>query len=124
MFKVVALALLAIVASAGHLQNTASVLAEIDNHKFGNTLLSAVQLNLASKVPLDDVIVLIDQIIDQVEGQQSDADKANATNQADCEETISSLQSQIAETVALIDQLEKTIADNEEILAQAKIDLK
>jgi predicted nucleic acid-binding Zn-ribbon protein len=107
MFKFVAIALLVAVASANYqFKDTKTVLAEIDNDKFGNTLLSAVQLNLASKAPLDDVIVLIDQIIDNLNNQQDDADKANVTNQADCEETIQSLESQIAETTQTIAQLE------------------
>jgi len=122
MFKVLAIALL-VVASSARFMDTKTVLAQMDKDKFGNTMLSAVALNMAIKAPQEDVLVLIDQILDNLEYQQNEADKANVTNQADCDETISSLNSQIFETSSAISQLETAIADNEEILSQARRDL-
>jgi hypothetical protein len=66
MYKVLAVALLVVCASAAF-KDTKTILAEIDQDKFGHTMLSAIQLNVASKAPVDDITVLIDQIIDNLE---------------------------------------------------------
>lgn len=87
-------------------------------------MLSAIQLNLASKAPLDDIIVLVDQIIDSGESAATEEGKIWAANNEDCQTTIPQLEAAIADTKAKIKQLEDTIAENEGILKQAKVDLK
>ena len=51
--------LFAVVASAAF-KDTHTILAEIDNDKFGNTMLSMIHLNMASKAPMDEIVALID----------------------------------------------------------------
>jgi hypothetical protein len=62
---------------------------------FGKTMISAVALNMQAKAPLDDIQVVIDQLISNLEADQNAADAKNATDAADCEQTIGELQAQI-----------------------------
>jgi len=103
--------------------DTKTVLAELDQDKFGNTFLSAIALNVASKSPLDDITLLIDQIMAQINDDQARADDKNRTDQAICDETIASFNQQIQEQKSTIASLQKAITDNTEILQQAKSDL-
>jgi cell division protein FtsX len=61
MFKsTVAIALVLAVVMSATYKNTNEVLAEIDTNPFGNTMLSMISLNMATKAPMDDVVVVID----------------------------------------------------------------
>jgi hypothetical protein len=50
---------------------------------------------MQAKAPLDDIQVVIDQLISNLEADQNAADAKNATDAADCEQTIGELQAQI-----------------------------
>jgi len=67
MFKYIALAILVCSISGKMLTDTHSVLAEIDQDRFGNAMLSMVALNVAAKSGTDDIVILIDKIIDNLE---------------------------------------------------------
>lgn len=75
MFKsIVLVALLATLSFAAPHKRTASildtkqVLAEIDQDKFGSTILSAVALNMAVESPLEEITLLIDEIVQSISG--------------------------------------------------------
>ena len=54
------LALVVAVVMPATFKDTKTVLAEIDESPFGNTMLSMVSLNLATKAPMDDIVVVVD----------------------------------------------------------------
>jgi hypothetical protein len=66
MNKVIILAVLLAVAScavkkqAVHFVDTKSVLAEMDKEHFGNAFISAIALNIAAKLPQDDLVVYLE----------------------------------------------------------------
>ena len=119
----VLLALTSAVPSRVHFQDTKSVLAEIDKDIFGNTFISAIALNMAAQNPVEEITLLIDEILQQLDKDQSAADAKNRTDQAVCDETIAGFNAQIAEHTETIATLEKAIADNTEIVEQATVDL-
>jgi chromosome segregation ATPase len=99
------------------------VLAEIDQDKFGSTILSTVALNIAVESPFEEITLLIDEILTEINNDQAAADEKNRTDQATFDETINGLVNQIREHKDAIETLTASIKDNEEILQQAKIDL-
>jgi hypothetical protein len=99
------------------------MLAEIDKDPFGNTILSAIQLSVSTKAPLDEVVLVINQILSDIVKRQAEADSRNQTNQAVCDETINGFRKQIAEQTETIASLERSIVDNTDVVTQAKIDL-
>jgi hypothetical protein len=101
---------------AASILDTKQVLAEIDQDKFGSTILSAVALNMAVESPLEEITLLIDEILQSVSGDQAAADEKNRTDQATCDETITGLVNQIREHRDAIATLTQSISDNEEIL--------
>lgn len=130
MFKALAIALLlaTLATAAPHKRaptviDTKQVLAEIDQDKFGSTILSAVALNMAVESPIEEITLLIDEILTSISNDQASADEKNRTDQATCDETINGLVGQIREHKDAIDTLTQSISDNEEILTQARIDL-
>jgi chromosome segregation ATPase len=130
MYKTLAIVLLfATLAVAGPHRRTATVLdtkqvlAEIDQDKFGSTILSTVALNIAVESPFEEITLLIDEILTEINNDQAAADEKNRTDQATFDETINGLVNQIREHKDAIETLTSSIKDNEEILQQAKIDL-
>jgi enoyl-[acyl-carrier-protein] reductase (NADH) len=103
--------------------DTKQVLAEIDQDKFGSTILSTVALNIAVESPFEEITLLIDEILTEINNDQAAADEKNRTDQATFDETINGLVNQIREHKDAIETLTSSIKDNEEILQQAKIDL-
>jgi chromosome segregation ATPase len=103
--------------------DTKQVLAEIDQDKFGSTILSTVALNIAVESPVEEITLLIDEILTEINNDQAAADEKNRTDQATFDETINGLVNQIREHKDAIETLTSSIKDNEEILQQAKIDL-
>lgn len=99
------------------------MLAEIDQDKFGSTILSTVALNIAVESPFEEITLLIDEILTEINNDQAAADEKNRTDQATFDETINGLVNQIREHKDAIETLTSSIKDNEEILQQAKIDL-
>lgn len=99
------------------------MLAEIDQDKFGSTILSTVALNIAVESPFEEITLLIDEILTEINNDQAAADEKNRTDQATFDETINGLVNQIREHKDAIETLTASIKDNEEILQQAKIDL-
>eukprot|EP01006_Ploeotia_vitrea_P031013 TRINITY_DN63340_c0_g1_i1.p1 TRINITY_DN63340_c0_g1~~TRINITY_DN63340_c0_g1_i1.p1 ORF type:complete len:114 (+),score=13.23 TRINITY_DN63340_c0_g1_i1:36-377(+) len=96
MNKLIIVALLAtLAASAIHKKTSMSradaklSLAEIDQDKFGNTMISAVALNMAVENPLEEITLLIDEIVNEISTDQATADEKNRTDQADCDTRIS-----------------------------------
>lgn len=63
-------ALLAVTASArphNKLEDTRTVLAEMDKDPFGNAMISAVALNMAASNPLDEINLVLQQILNDVQ---------------------------------------------------------
>jgi hypothetical protein len=123
MYKTLAIVVLfaTLAAAAPHkrtstIMDTKQVLAEIDQDKFGSTILSAVALNIAVESPLEEITLLIDEILTEIANDQSSADEKNRTDQATCDETINGLVNQIREHKEAISTLTQSISDNEEIL--------
>jgi hypothetical protein len=74
----------------------ASVLAEIDNTPFGETLLSVIAVQLSTNGPLEEIIVLLNQIRATLRKDGQEDDQNNRTNQANCDSLINSYKHQIA----------------------------
>jgi predicted metal-dependent hydrolase len=106
-----------------HYQDTKTVLAEIDNDKFGSTFISTIALNMNSGSPQEEIALLVDEIESILTSDQNEADAKNTTDQAVCDETIGGFNKQIYENTNTIASLEAAITDNKEILEQAHIDL-
>jgi len=100
--------------------DTRSILAEVEQSKFGSSFLNFIQLQNHID---DDVAPLLHEVLDQLQNRQADADSANSTNQALCDETLSNFASQLASERSTISSLEGAIETNSEIRDQAKRDL-
>lgn len=72
MYKVLILAVLlaigacAVKKSTVHFQDTKTVLAELDKDSLGNTLLSAIAINMKAKEPLEEVTLFLQEIINSI----------------------------------------------------------
>jgi len=54
-------------ASVNKVTDTKTLLAELDKDTFGNTIISAISLNLASKAPVEELNLMLDQVISQLD---------------------------------------------------------
>jgi flagellar biosynthesis chaperone FliJ len=95
----------------------------MDKDSFGNAVLSLVHLNMNAESPVDEILLVLDEVITQLEDDQKTNDRKNATDQAFCDDTLASLAAQVSAGDNTISQLTKSIADNSEIVSQATQDL-
>jgi hypothetical protein len=69
MIKIALIAVLCLTAtfalpSKVRFQDTKTLLAEMDQDKFGATMLSAVQMNVAAENPIEEITLLIEEILE------------------------------------------------------------
>jgi len=96
---VVILALVATVTWAGTIRPESldpnTVLAQLDETPFGSALLSMVAVQLSTNGPLDEIVVLLNQIRKSLRTDKEEDLAQNQTNQANCDGTISRYQKQL-----------------------------
>jgi chromosome segregation ATPase len=103
--------------------DTKTILAEMEQSKFGSSIMSFLHLNSLGDVPTDELTSVLDDLLDQLQTRQADADGFNNTNQALCDETLSNLENQINTETSTISSLENTIEVEGENLDAAKREL-
>jgi len=86
-------------------------------------MLSLVHLNLKVGSPVDEITLVIDQYTSQLESEQDDADKLNATTQADCDDQIATFNKNIGDFKRQIESLNIQITENTAILETNKKEL-
>eukprot|EP01017_Pseudomicrothorax_dubius_P001391 TRINITY_DN0_c45_g1_i7.p1 TRINITY_DN0_c45_g1~~TRINITY_DN0_c45_g1_i7.p1 ORF type:complete len:372 (+),score=132.84 TRINITY_DN0_c45_g1_i7:43-1158(+) len=98
------LALCGVLAFAGSIRRAEfdahTVLSEIDQHPFGNALVSLIAVHLSTNGPLEEIVVLLNQLRAGLTKSQEEDDENNRTNQASCEENIRNFQNQISTLTA------------------------
>lgn len=99
------------------------VLAELDSTAFGSTILSTLAIQLATKGPLDEVAVALNQVRKLLQQQQDQDNELNRTNQAQCETTIATFQGQIKLHTQQKAENSKILEQNRAAFDQAKKDL-
>lgn len=103
---IIALVICLAVASAKPLyRDTKSVLAQIETHHVGHSMLSLIQANMAVGNPMDFVIDSLEIYRKNTESEQDEADKLNTTEQANCDLEISKLNKTIADITRNIESL-------------------
>jgi len=96
---VVILALVASMAWAGTVRkmdlDPNTVLAELDESPFGSALLSMIAVQLSTNGPLDEIVVLLNQIRATLRKDKEEDDNNNRTNQANCDSVTASYRKQL-----------------------------
>lgn len=100
-----------------------SVLAEIDNHHFGNTILSAISVQLSTEAPIEQVSALLTQVTNQLKNDQGEADKRNQTEQAGCNKEIAQYNENIDFHSRQLAAFRQKKANNEQLKATAQSEL-
>jgi hypothetical protein len=68
----------------------------MDKDSFGNAVLSLVHLNMNAESPVDEILLVLDEVITQLEDDQKLNDRKNATDQAFCDDTLANLAAQVS----------------------------
>jgi len=126
MRQIVAICILALVVCASAKKentkvDTRTILAEMENTKFGSTILNFLSMN--SDLPVEEVQSTVNDVLDSLQNRQAEADEAHASNEALCEEVVGRFEANIAAQEEAIESLENAIESNTELLAQAKLDI-
>ncbi|CAK65126.1 unnamed protein product (macronuclear) [Paramecium tetraurelia] len=72
------------------------VLAQINKDSFGNSVLSVLQLQLATGGPVGEIQILLNNIASQLNGDQKKADKVHESDTVAFEKIIADLEQEIA----------------------------
>jgi len=94
----------------------ATVLAEIDNQPFGEGLLSMIAVQLSTNGPLDEIIVLLNQMRKSLADAKVKDDDNNRTNQANCDKLIGQYNREIAAFTQQLTENRKTRDINKKAL--------
>jgi hypothetical protein len=128
MRQIVAICILALVVCAtaadkkSHAKvDTRSILAEMENTKFGSTILNFLTMN--SDLPVTEVQETVAEVLNSLQNRQAEADENNSSNEALCDEVLSKFAGQIAAQEEAITSLQNAIESNTELLEQAKLDI-
>jgi hypothetical protein len=95
----------------------------MDKTSFGSTILSTLAINLATKGPLDEIAVALNQVRKILQTQQQEDDEQNRTNQAQCDTTTNTFKGQIKVHTQQKLENAKILEQNRAALSLAKDDL-
>lgn len=104
--------------------DTHTVLSEMETSKFGSSFLNFLSLQTSTKdYDITTVQTTIDEYLDNIQEDQANDDSRNDSNQATCDELLTSLNNQVDAETSAVTSLENAIETNTEILEGAKRDL-
>lgn len=89
------LAVVLAIASARGTQGPKEILAQVNKDSFGNSILSVLQLQLATGGPVGEIQILLNNIASQLNGDQKKADKVNESDTVAFEKIIADLEQEI-----------------------------
>ena len=101
-------------------QDPISALNELDNNHFGNALMSAIAVHLATNAPVDDIITLLNQLKSSLQQDQEDANMRNSTEQQQCEKMLNDFMNNVEYNNDQMEIEENFKASNEGLLSRAQ----
>lgn len=105
-------------------QDPISILNELDNNHFGNSLMSAIAVHLSTNSPIEDIVALLNTLKLNLQKDQETADSRNSTEQQQCERILNDFINNIDYHTKQLETEEDYKYTNEKYLSQTEDDYK
>ncbi|CAK67587.1 unnamed protein product (macronuclear) [Paramecium tetraurelia] len=100
------------------------ILAQVNKDSFGNSILSVLQLQLATGGPVGEIQILLNNIASQLNGDQKKADKVHESDTVAFEKIIADLEQEIAYHQTQIVALSNLRDSTTEALGEAEVEVR